>query len=134
MPSRLEPFGLVGLESLAAGKPVLVSSNSGLALLLKEWQTVSGLDHLYRLFVVDTPLTSKARHEGVAKWSDAIVAAIENIHDEDGARQLYAAANKARAYLVDEYTRHVREQWRAAVENSKALQVATDSASLSTRN
>ncbi|XP_078616534.1 uncharacterized protein LOC144884871 [Branchiostoma floridae x Branchiostoma japonicum] len=35
MPSRAEPFGLVGLEAIAAGVPVLVSSNSGLAEFLE---------------------------------------------------------------------------------------------------
>ncbi|CAH1249856.1 TRIM3 [Branchiostoma lanceolatum] len=35
MPSRAEPFGLVGLEAIAAGVPVLVSDKSGLAKFLK---------------------------------------------------------------------------------------------------
>ncbi|XP_035692133.1 uncharacterized protein LOC118426707 [Branchiostoma floridae] len=34
MPSRAEPFGLVGLEAIAAGVPVLVSHKSGLAKFL----------------------------------------------------------------------------------------------------
>ncbi|XP_078583816.1 uncharacterized protein LOC144866328 [Branchiostoma floridae x Branchiostoma japonicum] len=34
MPSRAEPFGLVGLEAIAAGVPVLVSDKSGLAWFL----------------------------------------------------------------------------------------------------
>ncbi|XP_078581866.1 uncharacterized protein LOC144865173 [Branchiostoma floridae x Branchiostoma japonicum] len=34
MPSRAEPFGLVGLEAMAAGVPVLVSDQSGLATLV----------------------------------------------------------------------------------------------------
>lgn len=36
MPSRSEGFGLVGLEGIAAGVPVLLSDRSGLALLLDE--------------------------------------------------------------------------------------------------
>lgn len=36
MPSRSEGFGLVGLEGIAAGVPVLLSDRSGLALLLSE--------------------------------------------------------------------------------------------------
>ncbi|XP_070556475.1 uncharacterized protein [Ptychodera flava] len=36
MPSRNEPFGMVGMEAMAAGLPVLITSNSGLADLLKE--------------------------------------------------------------------------------------------------
>jgi glycosyltransferase involved in cell wall biosynthesis len=35
MPSRTEGFGLVALEAIAAGIPVLISSNSGIAQLLK---------------------------------------------------------------------------------------------------
>ncbi|XP_078659438.1 uncharacterized protein LOC144904408 isoform X1 [Branchiostoma floridae x Branchiostoma belcheri] len=34
MPSRAEPFGLVGLEAIAAGVPVVVSNKSGLAKFL----------------------------------------------------------------------------------------------------
>ncbi|XP_078661423.1 uncharacterized protein LOC144905571 [Branchiostoma floridae x Branchiostoma belcheri] len=36
MPSRAEPFGLVGLEAMAAGVPVLISDQSGLATLVKK--------------------------------------------------------------------------------------------------
>ncbi|XP_035695786.1 uncharacterized protein LOC118429411 [Branchiostoma floridae] len=37
MPSRAEPFGLVGLEAIAAGVPVLVSDKSGLADLINKF-------------------------------------------------------------------------------------------------
>jgi glycosyltransferase involved in cell wall biosynthesis len=36
MPSRTEGFGLVGLEAIVVGKPVLVSGSSGLGLLLED--------------------------------------------------------------------------------------------------
>ncbi len=36
MPSRSEGFGLVGLEAIVAGTPVLVTSRSGLAEMLQE--------------------------------------------------------------------------------------------------
>ncbi|MFL6126139.1 glycosyltransferase family 4 protein, partial [Actinophytocola sp.] len=36
MPSRTEGFGLVGLEAIVAGKPVLVSGSSGLGVLLDD--------------------------------------------------------------------------------------------------
>lgn len=40
MPSRREGFGLVGLEAIIRGVPLLVSQNSGLALLLREFVPV----------------------------------------------------------------------------------------------
>jgi glycosyltransferase involved in cell wall biosynthesis len=36
MPSRAEGFGLVGMQGIVAGTPVLVSENSGLGMLLRE--------------------------------------------------------------------------------------------------
>ncbi|CAH1252523.1 NLRP12 [Branchiostoma lanceolatum] len=36
MPSRSEPFGLVGLQAMAAGVPVLISDQSGLATLVEK--------------------------------------------------------------------------------------------------
>ncbi|XP_019630675.1 PREDICTED: uncharacterized protein LOC109474755 [Branchiostoma belcheri] len=36
MPSRAEPFGLIGLEAIAAGIPVLISDKSGLADMIKD--------------------------------------------------------------------------------------------------
>ncbi|MFG2820097.1 glycosyltransferase [Kitasatospora sp. NPDC048365] len=36
MPSRAEAFGMVGMEAIAAGIPLLASRNSGLGMLLKE--------------------------------------------------------------------------------------------------
>jgi glycosyltransferase involved in cell wall biosynthesis len=43
MPSRTEGFGLVGLEAIAAGVPVLVSSESGLGDLLREILTLKSV-------------------------------------------------------------------------------------------
>ncbi|CAH1266891.1 ANKRD28 [Branchiostoma lanceolatum] len=36
MPSRAEPFGMIGLEAIAAGIPVLISDKSGLADMIKD--------------------------------------------------------------------------------------------------
>lgn len=49
MPSRTEGFGLVGLEAIALGCPVLISEKSGLAELL---QSTPGKDEANRLHVV----------------------------------------------------------------------------------
>ncbi|XP_019630212.1 PREDICTED: uncharacterized protein LOC109474361 isoform X2 [Branchiostoma belcheri] len=37
MPSRAEPFGMVGLQAIAAGVPILTSSSSGLAKFVMEY-------------------------------------------------------------------------------------------------
>lgn len=37
MPSRIEPFGLVAMEAIACGVPTLVTSNSGVAVLLQDY-------------------------------------------------------------------------------------------------
>lgn len=39
MPSRIEPFGIVALETLAAGSPLIASRTGGLAELLENGQT-----------------------------------------------------------------------------------------------
>ena len=57
MPSRVEGFGLTGLEALSAGLPVLVSKNSGFGEALNEIPFGS-------LFVVDS--------EDPKKWATAI--------------------------------------------------------------
>lgn len=64
MPSREEGFGLVGLEAIAAGTPVLVSSRSGLAAWLSEVEP-----DLAHHFIVHT---SGDDPENVARWADAI--------------------------------------------------------------
>ncbi|XP_019636955.1 PREDICTED: uncharacterized protein LOC109479430 [Branchiostoma belcheri] len=64
MPSRAEPFGLVGLEAIAAGVPVLVSSKSGLADFIHEH-----VDELHHSIV-----DMDGSDEGVTvrRWADAI--------------------------------------------------------------
>jgi glycosyltransferase involved in cell wall biosynthesis len=64
MPSRREGFGLVGLEAILAGIPVLVGSDSGLADLLRE---VLGHEPASR-FVVELG----DDHEDTEKWARAI--------------------------------------------------------------
>ncbi|XHM63464.1 glycosyltransferase [Streptomyces nigra] len=65
MPSRREGFGLVGLEAILAGIPVLVGSDSGLADLLRE---ELGHEPASR-FVVEL---SGDDHEDTEKWARAV--------------------------------------------------------------
>lgn len=69
MPSRAEGFGLVGMQGIVAGTPVLVSENSGLGMLLRELLPA----HLAELLVLpvddapdrDVPLLWGGRISGV---------------------------------------------------------------------
>lgn len=62
MPSKAEGFGLVGLEAIAAGTPILISERSGLAELLVE-------HHLGEKVVVPTTGTTTV---DVLEWQQAI--------------------------------------------------------------
>jgi glycosyltransferase involved in cell wall biosynthesis len=64
MPSRVEGFGLVGLEAIAVGTPVLVSSESGLALLLGEHLGQAAEDFIVPIADDDS--------KDVAAWRDAL--------------------------------------------------------------
>jgi len=65
MPSRREGFGLVGLEAITQGIPVLISSESGLADLLRE---TLGHERASR-FVVEL---SRDDEKDIDKWARAI--------------------------------------------------------------
>lgn len=67
MPSRAEAFGLVGLEAIAAGIPVLVSGRSGLGELLLEQQLFAA-----RQAVVEVGGTTQSRRTDVRRWQQAI--------------------------------------------------------------
>ncbi|KAI8513102.1 hypothetical protein Bbelb_097410 [Branchiostoma belcheri] len=64
MPSRAEPFGLVGLEAMAAGVPVLVSDQSGLADLVNK--VVPEFRHSVLRITGDDSVD-------VGRWADQIV-------------------------------------------------------------
>lgn len=71
MPSRKEGFGLAGLEAIVAGVPLLVSSESGLALLLKQ----SLPDEDWKRLVVpvrNDPTTDRAN------WATALAALLQD--------------------------------------------------------
>ncbi|MBS1953386.1 MAG: glycosyltransferase family 4 protein [Cyanobacteria bacterium SZAS-4] len=60
MPSKVEGFGLVGLEALSAGVPVLISASSGLAEVIRE-RLSSHADPMI--------LTSSADDDTCTKWA-----------------------------------------------------------------
>lgn len=65
MPSVSEPFGLVGLEAVAAGVLAIVPNNSGLGIFLCEHLSSSDLENV----VIDN---TGGNEEKVARWSAAI--------------------------------------------------------------
>ncbi|WP_226931303.1 CATRA conflict system CASPASE/TPR repeat-associated protein [Parafrankia sp. CH37] len=111
MPSRVEGFGLVGLEAIAAGTPVLISDRSGLGTLLHE--VLSELD-ADRMVV---PVTND-EHD-VARWGLAVHEVLRN-----------RPAAFARAAAVRDLMRQ-RRSWGLAVEQllstlGPAASTATD--------
>eukprot|EP00058_Branchiostoma_floridae_P024921 XP_002610411.1 hypothetical protein BRAFLDRAFT_72365 [Branchiostoma floridae] len=70
MPSRAEPFGLVGLEAIAAGVPVLISEHSGLAELIEELSDRLGQPTFRHCIVKMTGDT--ATDADAEKWAERI--------------------------------------------------------------
>jgi glycosyltransferase involved in cell wall biosynthesis len=64
MPSRGEGFGLVGLEAISVGTPVLVSSRSGLAELINEFGPPES-----RQFIVEV---DDSGDQDVQRWKSAL--------------------------------------------------------------
>ncbi|XP_078579801.1 uncharacterized protein LOC144863984 isoform X2 [Branchiostoma floridae x Branchiostoma japonicum] len=80
MPSRAEPFGLVGLEAIAAGVPVLISEHSGLAELIEELSDRLGQPTFRHCIVKmkgDTATDADAE-----KWAERIEDVLKNARSE----------------------------------------------------
>ncbi|KAI8479563.1 hypothetical protein Bbelb_427020 [Branchiostoma belcheri] len=77
MTSRSEPFGLVGLEAIAAGIPVLISDQSGLADMIKDlskkYKSLEDLRHR----IVKTNVEESAVEETARRWADKITDTLE---------------------------------------------------------
>ncbi|XP_078578775.1 uncharacterized protein LOC144863467 isoform X2 [Branchiostoma floridae x Branchiostoma japonicum] len=80
MPSRAEPFGLVGLEAIAAGVPVLISEHSGLAELIEELSDRLGQPTFRHCIVRMTGDT--ATDADVDKWAERIEDVLKNAKSE----------------------------------------------------
>lgn len=101
MPSRREGFGLVGLEAIVAGAPVLVSSSSGLAQMLRE---MLNSEQAARV-IVETTGGEIRPEEDVQEWERAI----------DGILRNREAAFRDAAELRD--TLGARHSWQISVES-----------------
>ncbi|XP_070546360.1 uncharacterized protein [Ptychodera flava] len=79
MPQRREPFGIVGMEAIAAGIPVLITKNSGLADFIKEHFKTDA-----QAMVVDMGLNNYAHKNNVDIWQKRIIDALdpENIESK----------------------------------------------------
>lgn len=106
MPSRAEPFGLMGLEAIVAGTPVLVSDRSGLGELLVELLPVEDA----RRMVI--PVTGDDTRDALV-WGHAIAAVIRDVPaafaNLDRCRQILAAKRTwamAAAGLLDSMNPH----------------------------
>ncbi|KAI8482183.1 hypothetical protein Bbelb_400710 [Branchiostoma belcheri] len=72
MPSRSEPFGLVGLEAIAAGIPVLISDKSGLADMIKKLVAEKTLPTALLNRIVKTSMQDSNMDNTAEKWADKI--------------------------------------------------------------
>eukprot|EP00058_Branchiostoma_floridae_P013612 XP_002599100.1 hypothetical protein BRAFLDRAFT_81765 [Branchiostoma floridae] len=82
MPSLSEPFGLVGLEAIAAGIPVLISDQSGLADLIKDLIQEGKCHADRRHRIVETSVNESDHDADVKRWADKILDTLENIQTE----------------------------------------------------
>ncbi|XP_078579676.1 uncharacterized protein LOC144863906 [Branchiostoma floridae x Branchiostoma japonicum] len=78
MPSRAEPFGLVGLEAIAAGVPVLISEHSGVAELIEELSDRLGQPN-FRHCIVKMKGDTATDTE---KWAERIEDVLNNAKSE----------------------------------------------------
>lgn len=100
MPSKAEGFGLVGLEAIAAGTPLLISHRSGLAELLVEhnlggkcvvnttgvttedapvWQKAIDLVLMDRVAAFSRAATLRRQLVPLCSWDDAVKRLVERL-------------------------------------------------------
>jgi glycosyltransferase involved in cell wall biosynthesis len=72
MPSKIEGFGLTGLDAVAAGIPLLASTESGLGEVLVRVATT--LHGNLKQIALDSVLEVKPEGDGIVNtWTDAVV-------------------------------------------------------------
>ncbi|XP_035661189.1 uncharacterized protein LOC118405685 [Branchiostoma floridae] len=77
MPSRAEPFGLIGLEAIAAGIPVLISDKSGLADMITDLINDGKCSADMRHRIVETSVKESDLEEAANEWAKAIVGTLK---------------------------------------------------------
>ncbi|KAI8497556.1 hypothetical protein Bbelb_248620 [Branchiostoma belcheri] len=82
MPSRSEPFGLVGLEAIAAGIPVLISNQTGLADMILDLIRQKKLSDEHRNVIVETSVNDRYLAADVERWADRIVDVLKHSDSE----------------------------------------------------
>ncbi|XP_078594969.1 uncharacterized protein LOC144872550 [Branchiostoma floridae x Branchiostoma japonicum] len=82
MPSRSEPFGLVGLEAIAAGIPVLISDKTGLAELILDLAKQGKISAEHRNVIVKTNVNDSDLEGDVRRWASKIVDILKNTESE----------------------------------------------------
>ncbi|XP_019642608.1 PREDICTED: uncharacterized protein LOC109483910 [Branchiostoma belcheri] len=82
MPSRAEPFGLIGLEAIAAGIPVLISDKSGLADMIKDLIKEKKCPAEMRHRIVETSVRESDLGEDAREWAKKITDTLEYSEEE----------------------------------------------------
>ncbi|KAI8500395.1 hypothetical protein Bbelb_219610 [Branchiostoma belcheri] len=82
MPSRSEPFGLVGLEAIATGIPVLISDKTGLAEMINDLIKQKKLSAEHRHVIVETSVGDSDPVGDAKRWADKIVDILEHSDSE----------------------------------------------------
>ncbi|XP_019626545.1 PREDICTED: uncharacterized protein LOC109471646 isoform X2 [Branchiostoma belcheri] len=82
MPSRAEPFGLTGLEAIAAGIPVLISDKSGLADMIKDLIKEKKFPAEMRHRIVKTSVRECDLGEDAREWAKRIADTLEYSESE----------------------------------------------------
>ncbi|XP_019636854.1 PREDICTED: uncharacterized protein LOC109479344 [Branchiostoma belcheri] len=82
MPSRSEPFGLVGLEAIAAGIPVLISNQTGLADMITDLIDEGKLSAEHRNVIVETSVNDRHVAADVERWAKRIVDVLQHSDSE----------------------------------------------------
>ncbi|XP_019614825.1 PREDICTED: uncharacterized protein LOC109462707 [Branchiostoma belcheri] len=77
MPSRAEPFGLIGLEAIAAGIPVLISDKSGLADMIKDLIKEKKCHPDMRHRIVKTSVRESDIGDDAKEWAKKITDTLE---------------------------------------------------------